>query len=77
MRTHRITIIAMALAGFARALTAEEHISTTPVNDNPQWNVTVQKPETENTESETPMPLPTFAQPANGLLNELKVYPSF
>ncbi|GAB4511224.1 MAG: hypothetical protein Tsb0026_14020 [Sulfuricaulis sp.] len=79
MNTHRITAMAMAvaLAGFTCALSAEENISTAPVNDALQQNADGQKPETENTMSEMDMPAQTVVQPADNLLSDLKVYPSF
>lgn len=79
MNTHRLTAMAMAvvLAGFAHTLAAEENIFATTVNDNFQQNTAEQKPETENVVSEMDMSTQTESQPADNLLSELKVYPSF
>lgn len=79
MNIHRITAMAMAvaLAGFMHTLAAEEDISTAPVNDTLQQNANEPKPETENALSEMDMPAQTVPQPAENLLSELKVYPSF
>ena len=79
MNTHRITAMAMAvaLAGFTHTLAAEEDISATTANDTHQQNAVEQKPETENLLSEMEMPAQTASQPAENLLSELKVYPSF
>lgn len=79
MNTHRITAMAMAvaLAGFTHTLVAEENILTLPADDAPQQNVSEQKPETEILISEFEVPAQTVAQPADNLLSDLKVYPSF
>ncbi len=79
MNTHRITAMAMAVAltGFTYALSAEENISATPINDTLQQNTNEQKPETENAVSEMDMPAQTVSQTSDNLLSELKVYPSF
>jgi hypothetical protein len=86
MNTHRITTMAMAvaLAGFAHTLAAEENIPTTAASDSFQQRATDQKPETENAvpemyflASELEMPAQPVAQPADNLLSDLKVYPSF
>ncbi len=79
MNIHRITAMAMAvaLAGFMHTLAAEENILTAPTNDTLQQNASEQKPETENAVSEMDMPAQTVSQPAENLLSELKVYPSF
>ena len=79
MNTHRIIVIAMAVAfnGFAQILVAEENISTTPAIETLQQIVIEQKPEMESTASEQEMSMQTFAQPADTLLSDLKVYPAF
>lgn len=79
MNTHRITAMAMAvaLAGLAHTLAAEENISTTTVNENFQQTAAEQKSDTENTVSEMDMPAQTVSQTSDNLLSELKVYPSF
>ena len=79
MNIHRITamVMAVALAGFTHTLAAEENILTAPTNDTLQQNAVEQKPETENLLSEMEMPAQTASQPAESLLSELKVYPSF
>jgi len=81
MNTHRITAMTMAvaLAGFAHTLAAEEKILTLPADDTLQQNVSEPKTETE-TEiliSEFEVPAQTVSQPADNLLSDLKVYPSF
>ena len=79
MNTHRLTAMAMAvaLAGFTHALAAEENILTLPADDTLQQNVSEQKPETELLISEFETPVQTVSQPADNLLSDLKVYPSF
>jgi hypothetical protein len=82
MNTHRITAMAMAmaLAGFAHTLAAEENIEnilTLPADDTLQQNVSEQKPETEILISEFELPAQTVSQPTDNLLSDLKVYPSF
>lgn len=79
MNTHRLTAMAMAvaLAGFGHTLAAEENISTLPVNDILQQNAAEQKPEAESVASEIEIPAQTLTQPADNLLSDLKVYPSF
>lgn len=79
MNTHRITAMAMAvaLAGFAHTLAAEENTSTTAAGDSIQQIAAEQKPETEILTSEFEMPAQTVSQPADNLLSDLKVYPSF
>jgi len=79
MNMHRITAMAMAvaLAGFTHALAAEENILTLPADDMLQQNISEQKPETEILMSEFETPAQTVAQPADNLLSDLKVYPSF
>ena len=79
MNTHRITTMAMAvaLAGFAHTLAAEENILTLPADDTLQQNVSEQKPETEILVSEFETPAQTVSQSADNLLSDLKVYPSF
>jgi hypothetical protein len=79
MNTHRITAMAMAVAltGFTHTLAAEENILTLPTDDTLQQNVSEQKPETEILASEFERPAQTVAQPADNLLSDLKVYPSF
>jgi hypothetical protein len=80
MNTHRITAMAMAvaLAGFTHALAAEEeNILTLPADDTLQQNASEQKPETEILMSEFETPAQTVSQPADNLLSDLKVYPSF
>jgi hypothetical protein len=79
MSTHRLTAMAMAvaLAGFAHALAAEENILTLPADDTLQQNVSEQKPETEILATEFEVPAQTVSQPADNLLSDLKVYPSF
>ncbi|BAV34343.1 hypothetical protein SCL_2053 [Sulfuricaulis limicola] len=79
MNTHRITAMAMAVAlnGFAHTLAAEENIPAIPADDTLQQNVSEQKQETEILISESEMPAQTVSQPADNLLSDLKVYPSF
>lgn len=79
MNTHHLTAMAMAaaLAGFTHALAAEENIPATTADDTYQQNGAEQKPETENLASEMDMPAQTVSQPADNLLSEMKVYPSF
>jgi hypothetical protein len=79
MNTHRITAMAMAvaLAGFTHTLAAEENILTLPADDALQQNVSEQKPETELLISEFETPAQAVSQPADNLLSDLKVYPSF
>ena len=79
MNTHRIAAMAMAvaLAGFAHTLAAEENILTLPADDTLQQNVSEQTPETEILVSEFETPAQTVSQPADNLLSDLKVYPSF
>lgn len=79
MNTHRLTAMAMAvaLAGFMHTLAAEENISATTANDAHQQNTAEQKPEAESVASEIEIPAQTLTQPADNLLSELKVYPSF
>jgi Flp pilus assembly protein CpaB len=79
MNTHRITAMAMAvaLAGFAHTLAAEENILTIPADDMLQQDISEQKPETDILVSEFEMPAQTVSQPADNLLSDLKVYPSF
>jgi hypothetical protein len=79
MNTHRLTAMAMAvaLAGFVHTLAAEENILTLPADDALQQNVSEQKPETEILISEFEVPAQTVSQPADNLLSDLKVYPSF
>jgi hypothetical protein len=79
MNTHRITAMTMAvaLAGFAHTLAAEEKILTLPADDTLQQNVSEPKSETEILISEFEVPAQTVSQPADNLLSDLKVYPSF
>jgi hypothetical protein len=79
MNKHRITAMTMAVAftGFAHTLAAEENISTLPADDMLQQNVSEPKPETEILISEFETPAQTVSQPADNLLSDLKVYPSF
>jgi len=79
MNTHRITAMTMAVAltGFAHTLAAEENILTLPANDLLQQDVSEQKPETEILVSEFELSAQTVSQPADNLLSDLKVYPSF
>jgi hypothetical protein len=79
MNTHRITAMTMAvaLAGFAHTLAAEEKILTLPADDTLQQNVSEPKPETEILISEFEVPAQTVSQPADNLLSDLKVYPLF
>jgi hypothetical protein len=79
MNTHRITTMAVAaaFAGFMHTVAAEENILTLPADDLLQQNVSEQKPETEILVPEFEMPAQTVAQPADNLLSDLKVYPSF
>lgn len=79
MNTHRLTIMAMAvaLAGFTHTLAAEENILTPPADDALQQNVSEPKPETEILIPEFEVPAQTVSQPADNLLSDLKVYPSF
>lgn len=79
MNTHRLTAMAMAVAltGFAHTLAAEENIPTLPADDRLQQSSSEQKPETEILISEFETPVQTVSQPADNLLSDLKVYPSF
>jgi len=79
MNTHRLTAMALtvALTGFAHTLAAEENILTLPAAEPLQQNVSEQKPETEILVSEFGTPAQTVSQPADNLLSDLKVYPSF
>jgi hypothetical protein len=79
MNTHRITAMTMAVAltGFAHTLAAEENILTLPADDTLQQNVSEPKLETEIRISEFEVPAQTVSQPADNLLSDLKVYPSF
>lgn len=79
MNTHRLTAMAMAvvLAGFMQALAAEETVPAIPADNMLQQNVSEQKPETEILVSEFETPAQTVAQPADNLLSDMKVYPSF
>lgn len=79
MNTHRITAMAMAVAltGFTHTLAAEENILTLPAEDLLQQDVSEQKPETEILISEFETLAQTVSQPADNLLSDLKVYPSF
>ena len=79
MNAHRLTIIAMAMAlsGFVQVLVAEENISTPPANVILPQNVSEPKPQPESIPTELELRLQTFAQPADNLLSELKVYPAF
>jgi len=76
---HRLTAMAMAVAltGFAHALAAEENILTLPADDMLQQDVSEQKPETEILATEFELSAQTVSQPADNLLSDLKVYPSF
>ncbi len=79
MNTHRLTAMALAaaLTGFAHTLAAEENILTLPADDTLQQNVSEQKPETEILMSEFETPAQAVSQPADNLLSDMKVYPSF
>jgi hypothetical protein len=79
MNMHRLTAMAMAVAltGFAHALAAEENILTLPADDMLQQDVSEQKPETEILATEFELSAQTVSQPADNLLSDLKVYPSF
>jgi hypothetical protein len=79
MNTHRITAMAMAvaLAGFTHTLAAEETILTIPTDNMLQQDISEQKPETDILVSEFETPAQTVSQPADNLLSDLKVYPSF
>lgn len=79
MNTHRITAMAMvvALAGFTHTLVAEENISATTTNGTHQQSASEQKPETDFLVPEVEMPAQAVSQPADNLLSDLKVYPSF
>jgi hypothetical protein len=80
MNTHRLTAmaVAVALTGFTHALAAEEeNILTLSVDDTLQQNDSEQKPEMEILISEFETPAQTVSQPADNLLSNLKVYPSF
>jgi hypothetical protein len=79
MNMHRITAMAMAVAltGFAHTLAAEENILTLPADDMLQQDVSEQKPETEILATEFELSAQTVSQPADNLLSDLKVYPSF
>jgi hypothetical protein len=79
MDTHRIAAMAMAvaLAGFTHTLAAEENILSITTDDMLPQDVSEQKPETEILVSEFEMPAQTVSQPADNLLSDLKVYPSF
>jgi hypothetical protein len=69
--------MAVALASFMHTLAAEENILTIPTDDMLQQDISEQKPETDILVSEFEMPAQTVSQPADNLLSDLKVYPSF
>jgi hypothetical protein len=79
MNTHRLTAMAMvvALAGFAHTLAAEEAVPTFTTDDTLGQNAAELKPETEILVPESDTPAQTVSQPAETLLSDLKVYPSF
>jgi uncharacterized damage-inducible protein DinB len=76
MDTHRIAAMAMAVA-LTHTLAAEENILSITTDDMLPQDVSEQKPETEILVSEFEMPAQTVSQPADNLLSDLKVYPSF
>lgn len=79
MNTHRITAMALAaaLAGFTHTLAAEEKIGVSPADTTSVENIPEQQPPEQATWQETSTPLQANVQPADKLLSEMKVYPSF
>lgn len=79
MNTHRIAAIAMsmALAGLTHTLAAEENIPAISESEVYQQTAAEQQTETGSFMSERDMPGQTVSQPADNLLSDLKIYPSF
>lgn len=79
MNTHRLTAMAMAVAltGFTHTLAADENIPAIPADEPLQKSFSEQKPETEILVTDFETPAQAVAQPAENLLSNLKVYPSF
>jgi hypothetical protein len=78
MITHRLTRIAMAvtLAAFTYAPAAEENIHATPADDALRLNPGAPPAETTSAEP-VKEPPPAADKPAETLLSDLKIYPSF
>lgn len=79
MNTHRIAAIAMsmALSGLTHTLVAEENIRAISEGEVYQQTAVEQQTETGSFVSEMDMPAQTVSQPADNLLSDLKIYPSF
>ncbi|MEW6330693.1 MAG: hypothetical protein AB1560_04445 [Pseudomonadota bacterium] len=79
MNTHRVAAMAMAmaLAGFTHTLAAEEGDPAIPADDTLRENISEQEPAPEILTSEYGTPAQSVSQPADNLLSDLKVYPSF
>ncbi len=79
MNTHRVVAMVMAvtLTGFVQTLAAEDKIDVSPVDAALSQNTSEQKPAEQTPNLESATPVQTFAKPADQLLSEMKVYPSF
>ncbi|MHB8743232.1 MAG: hypothetical protein ACYC9L_08895 [Sulfuricaulis sp.] len=79
MNKNRITALVaiVALAGFIHTFVALDYPTTTVGNNMPGQNLSEQKPLAGISPSAATMPAPTLTQPAEALLSQVKVYPTF
>lgn len=79
MNVHRLTAVAAAavLAGLSHMIAAEENNPVTTENEIRQKVADERKSEAESFLPEMALPAQTRSQPADNLLSDLKIYPSF
>lgn len=79
MNKNRITamVAIVALAGFIRTFAALDNPDIAVSNNISGPNNSAPKPLVDTSSQVTTAPVPTFTQPAETLLSEVKVYPTF
>ncbi|MHB8623911.1 MAG: hypothetical protein ACYC9J_12065 [Sulfuricaulis sp.] len=81
MNKNRITALVaiVALAGFIHTFVAPDYPATAVGNDISGQDLSAQKPlaETSLSAAAATTPAPTLTQPAEALLSQVKVYPTF
>lgn len=79
MNKNRITamVAIVALVGFIQTFTALENPVITVSNNPSGPNSLEQKPQVDTSTPVATAPVPTFTQPAETLLSDVKIYPTF